>query len=146
MNYRAITNSYSARIILSVVFLLFAGEVVSAQQGSDPMAIYAPDFVMQHQQAIALSDEQKKTFKNEIMKLTARFNELQWDLQEAGEVIQNMLKENPVDENRANAQLDKILNIEREIKHLQLTLAIRIKNLLTDEQRTKLQAIKSGKQ
>ena len=46
-----------------------------------------------------------------------------------------------MNEQQALAQLDKVLDAEREIKRLHIGLAIRIKNSLTPEQRAKLQAM-----
>jgi len=40
------------------------------------------------------------------------------------------------------AQLDKILNLEREIKRTHIALVIRIKNRLSAEQQTRLQELK----
>lgn len=145
MKHKGIINKFLVLVGLSFVYLSLAATVYAQQQNTDPLACYAPEFVMQNQQAIGLTDEQKKVMKNEILKMMTRFNELQWDMQEAGEAFHNTIKENPVDENRAKTQLDKVLNIEREIKHLQVTLVVRIKNLLTDEQRAMLQALKSRK-
>jgi len=52
------------------------------------------------------------------------------------------MKEGNVNEQQAQSQLDKILDTEREIKHLHIGLAIRIKNKLTPEQQAKVQEIK----
>lgn len=40
------------------------------------------------------------------------------------------------------AQLDKVLDLERQIKKAQMTLMIRTKNALTDEQPAKLNQLK----
>ena len=46
-----------------------------------------------------------------------------------------------VDEQKVLAQLDKILNLERELKRTQLMVALRIKNKLTEEQQNKLREL-----
>jgi Spy/CpxP family protein refolding chaperone len=43
-----------------------------------------------------------------------------------------------VNEAQALAQLDKVLDIEREIKRLHIALAVRLKNRLTPEQQEQL--------
>lgn len=58
------------------------------------------------------------------------------------EGLASVMKESSVNEQQALAQLDKILDTEREIKHLHIGLAIRIKNKLTPEQQSKLQGMK----
>jgi len=112
--------------------------------GPDPIGsdLFPPELVMGHQQEIGLTEEQRNFIKGEIQKATTRFNDLQWQLQEEMETMISVIKEQSVDEQRALSQLDKILNIEREIKRVHITLALRIKNKLTPEQQERLKAIR----
>jgi Spy/CpxP family protein refolding chaperone len=48
------------------------------------------------------------------------------------------MKSTSVNEQHALAQLDKVLDIEREIKRLHIGLAVRLKNRLTPEQQEQL--------
>jgi Spy/CpxP family protein refolding chaperone len=130
-----------AGVFLSVIF-------VSAQQPQhhpppmDPLrdAMFPPEMIMQHTRDLALTEEQRAFMRGEIQKTTMRFNELQWQLQDAVEALHDSMKANPVNEQQALAQLDKVLDAEREIKRLHLGLAISIKNRLTAEQQAKLHA------
>ncbi len=112
----------------------------------DPLAehVFPPELVMQHQREIALTDEQKAFLRGEIQRVTLRFTELQWQMQDALEGLVSTLKGGSVNEQQALSQLDKILDTEREIKHLHVGLAVRIKNKLTPEQQSKLQALKQS--
>ena len=109
-------------------------------QPPDPIAgnLFPPELVMQHRHELGLTDEQKAAIKDESIKASTRFNELQWQMQDEMETMANLVKGASVDEQRVLAQLDKILNIEREVKRTQLALSIRIKNKLTPEQQGKL--------
>jgi Spy/CpxP family protein refolding chaperone len=106
----------------------------------DPLrdAMFPPDLIMQHTRDLGLTDEQKTYMRGEIQKTTTRFNELQWQLQDSMEALHATMKANPVNEQLALSQLDKVLDAEREIKRLHFGLAISIKNKLTAEQQTKL--------
>src|SRR5258705_12068288 len=110
----------------------------------DPLAqfIFPPELVMGHQREIALTDEQKTYLRGEVQRVTVRFTELQWQLQDEMEGLASLMKEGSVNEQQAQAQLDKILDTEREIKHLHIGLAIRIKNKLTPDQQDRLQQMK----
>ncbi len=112
----------------------------------DPLAehVFPPELVMQHQREIALTDEQKAFLRGEIQRVTLRFTELQWQMQDGMEGLVSTLKGGSVNEQQALSQLDKILDTEREIKHLHVGLAVRIKNKLTPEQQSKLQAFKQS--
>jgi Spy/CpxP family protein refolding chaperone len=106
----------------------------------DPLrdAMFPPDLIMQHTRDLGLTDEQKTYMRGEIQKTTTRFNELQWQLQDSMEALHTTMKANPVNEQLALSQLDKVLDAEREIKRLHFGLAINIKNKLTPEQQEKL--------
>src|SRR5882672_11816904 len=106
----------------------------------DPLgdSMFPPDLIMQHTRDLGLTDEQKSYMRGEIQKATMRFNELQWQLQDSMEALHATMKANPVNEQLALSQLDKVLDTEREIKRLHFGLAISIKNKLTPEQQEKL--------
>src|SRR5712692_2333924 len=106
----------------------------------DPLgdAMFPPEMIMQHTRDLNLTIEQKTFMRGEIQKTTTRFNELQWQLQDAMEALHDSMKANTVNEQQALAQLDKVLDTEREIKRLHFGLAIALKNKLTPEQQAKL--------
>ena len=116
-------------------------------QPPDPIAgnLFPPELVMQHRRELGLTDEQKAAIKDEAIKASTRFNELQWQMQDEMETMATLMKGAPVDEQKALAQLDKVLNIEREVKRTQLGLSIRIKNKLTSEQQARLQEIQRNR-
>lgn len=74
----------------------------------------------------------------------ASFTELQWKLQDETEQLHEALKGSSVNEQQALAQLNKVLDIEREIKRLQIGLGVRLKNRLTPEQQSQLQRMRMG--
>ena len=109
----------------------------------DPVGqnLFPPELVMQHRQAIGLTDDQKNAIKQELMRASTHFNELQWQMQDEMETMDNLTKGNTVDEAQVLAELDKILNLERDLKRTQLTVAIRIKNKLTADQQNQLRTM-----
>ena len=54
------------------------------------------------------------------------------------------LQEKPVEEAKVMAQLDRVLTIENQAKKTQIALLVRIKNLLTPAQQTKMSALQKG--
>ena len=110
----------------------------------DPLgdAMFPPEMVMQHQRELGLTDDQKTFMRAEINRTTTRFNELQWQLQDAMEALHETMKASSVNEQLALSQLDKVLDNEREIKRAHLTLLVRIKNALTADQIAKLDAMR----
>lgn len=125
---------------LSAVCLL----LIASQQPSDPIGenLFPPELLMQHQQAIGLTEEQKTLVRTEIQKLQVRALDLQFQLQGEVEKMAALTKQNRVDERQALAQLERILDLEEEIKRAHFLAIIRIKNALTPEQQARLQEIK----
>ena len=134
------------RILLAATFLLLAGVQLSRaqQQPLDPIGdnLIPPELIMQHQQEIGLSPDQKSFINAELQKAQAKFSELQWQLAGEIETMASLVKQERIDEAQSLAQLDKILNLEREIKRTHIALVIRIKNRLSGEQQARLQELK----
>jgi len=127
-----------------IILALLLFNILAAQQPpDDPLRdiMFPPEAVMQHQQAIGLSDEQKNSFKVEDRQAQLTFTELQWTLQDEMERLVALLKQPKVDEKQAASQLDKVLAAERDIKRAQLMLLIQIKNNLTPVQQTQLREL-----
>ena len=112
----------------------------------DPLGdvMFPPDFILGHARQLQLTDEQKSYMRGEVQKTMASFTELQWKLQDETEQLHEALKGSSVNEQQALAQLNKVLDIEREIKRLQIGLGVRLKNRLTPEQQSQLQRMRMG--
>ncbi len=135
-----------AKVLCICAAFLFVGGAARAQQpDQDPIgqSFFAPELVIQHQEAIGLSAEQKEYLKTEIRQAQLKFTELQWKLQDEMEKLVGLAKQPRVDEQQALAQLEKVLAAEREIKKEQVTLLVRIKNKLSPEQQAKLSELRS---
>ena len=136
-----------AKILLVCAILFLACAAAIAQQpppGHDPVGetLFPPELIMQNQKTIGLDDNQKGLIRGEIIKAQGRFTELQWQLQDAMESLTSLLKQDKVDEQQVLAQLDKVLNLERDIKRAQISLLVRLKNKLTPEQQGRLRALR----
>lgn len=105
--------------------------------------MYPVNFVMKNARALNLTAEQRAFMQEEIQATTKRFNELQWELNDAMEVLIEAVKADATAEQEALTLLDKALNLEREIKRIHMTMGIRIKNKLSPEQRRKLEALRT---
>jgi len=135
-------KSYLVVLVLAVFGGMF-GVAAWAQDGKpadDPVAqnLFPPELVMKYRHEINLDEAQSKAIKEAIQKAQAKFLDLQWDAQSETEKLVQLLKARPVDENAVLAQVDQVLNREREIKRAQISLLVRIKNQLNEAQQNKL--------
>jgi len=135
-----IRTSLTALLCLAFAAISFA----EAPERKDPIEehIFPPELVMQNQRALALSDAQKKTIRNEIRTAQSKFTDLQWELEDEMEIFATILGKEKIDEKAALDQFEKVMSAEANMKRTHLSLAIRIKNALTPEQQAKLQKLK----
>jgi Spy/CpxP family protein refolding chaperone len=141
--FRACANS---AFILFAALLLCVGATVRAQPApSDPFAehLYPPDFVLQRQQLIALTQEQRRFIEGAVQKTQTRVQEAEKRKQQETQKLAALVDHERVNEAAALAQSDRIASADQEIGRAQLGLLISIKNKLTPEQLAKLKALKT---
>jgi Spy/CpxP family protein refolding chaperone len=110
----------------------------------DPLAhlMFPPDMILSHARELNLTEDQKTFMRSEVQKTMTSFQDLQWKLQDQMELLQEIMKSSSVNEQQAVAQLDKVLDVENQIKRLHIGLAVRLKNRLTPEQQDQLQKMR----
>ncbi len=81
-------------LCICTAFLFTAGAARAQQPDQDPIgqSFFAPELVIQHQEAIGLGAEQKEYFKSEIRQAQLKFTELQWKLQDEMEMSNSYLR------------------------------------------------------
>jgi len=114
------------------------------QPGDDPIAknVFPPELVMKYSQEIGLDDRQRAAIKENVQGVQSKFIDTQWNLQEESQKLVRLLQAQPVNEAAVLAEVDKVLALEREIKRAQISLLVKIKNLLTEPQQAKLQELR----
>jgi Spy/CpxP family protein refolding chaperone len=113
----------------------------------DPMHenLFPPEMILRHENDIGLTDDQKKAVREAVLNAQTQFTKLQWEMQDAHQALAKLVKEDKIDEAKSVEQLDKVLKAETEMKRLQLSLAIQLKNQLTSAQIKQLQELKPDK-
>ena len=118
------------------------GVVVSdpSPKGPDPLAgaFFPPELVMQHQQRLALTEQQRTAIVQAMQRAQPRFIELQWQLQSEMETLAELAQAERPDEARVLQQLDRVLELERQTKRTQIEMLLRIKTTLTQAQQEQL--------
>ena len=106
----------------------------------DPLAgsFFPPELVMAHQQEVGLSETQRLFIQVAMKTTQAKFVDLQFQMSGEVEKLQHLVQSTSVDEAKTLEQVDRVLAVEREIKHAQLALMIKIKNQLTEQQQAAL--------
>ena len=124
--------------LLTSLCPLFAAD--HSKKAADPFAgaFFPPELVLLAQDRIALTPEQLEAVRARVAKTQQRSDELRVKLERETAALAALTKQERVDEAPLLAQLDKVLDVERELKHLNVGAGVAIKNLLTPEQVAKL--------
>lgn len=127
-------------ILLSLVFDLNAFGVETPAHPTDPFAgaFFPPELVLLARERIGLTLEQQKAVHTLAEQTQSEASNLQAKLMQETSALANLVKQERVDPTALGAQLDRVLDQERALKHLQLSLLASIKNLLRPEQQTTL--------
>jgi len=104
--------------------------------------VYSPEFIFANRRAIALSDGQRDQMVTDLQGLQRRLISQQEQMQDAREALIAALRTEPANETRVLATLDAVLNIERDVKRLQLQALVRLRDALTATQRARLNELR----
>jgi Spy/CpxP family protein refolding chaperone len=127
-------------MLLLLALSIPAAAAEAPSPGDDPLArhLFPPERVMGHAQEIGLDDTQRTAIRKEVQKAQSKFLDLQFDIQTEMETMVRLVQQSKVDEPKVLAQLDRVLSLEKEIKKTQISLLVRIKNILTPAQQARL--------
>jgi len=128
---------------LLTICLMLSSAFLRAQDDPFRDIFFPPELVIQNQQALGLSDDQRNYLSSEVSRAQATFTELQWKLQDEIGKLTTLLRQQPADEQKSLGQLDKVLAVERDVKKAQVTLMLRMRNNLHPEQIAKLREIQA---
>jgi len=106
--------------------------------------VFPPELVMQHQQKINLSPAARGKIREAMTALQTKVIDIQWNLQDEAQKLVEALQRPSVNEAETLAQVDRVLSVEREVKHAQMAMLIRIKNALTAEQQAMLRELRKA--
>ncbi len=128
------------------ILLLAAALPILAADKPDPQAdpfagaFFPPELVFLARDQIGLTQEQQDAFQERMEKTPyqTRSEELRAKLEREVAAFAALAKQERAEEAVVLVQLDKVLDAERELKHLHVGFGVAIKNLLTPAQQAKL--------
>lgn len=135
----------TASLLLALLATLLPLHAAPAKDSPppDPLegAFFQPDLVMFASGRISLTQEQREALRARIEKAQPRFDELRQRLERESAALAALAKKERVDEAALTAQLDKLLDAERDMKRVHFGLLVAVKNLLTPEQQATLRKL-----
>lgn len=136
------------RKLVAIIIILQLGGVLAQDPTPDLLErfLVRPDLIMRHQRALQLTEEQREYMIGEAQRAQSEFTSLRWKLQGTVEKLATLMREPETNDDELLAQLDQVLDLERQIKRAQLILAVRIKRKLTKEQIVRLERLRRRQQ
>ncbi len=113
-------------------------------EGADPIGdkLFPPELILAHQQDLALDENQRKKILAEAEAVQRQAPSIQSQMQATTEQMTKLLGAPKLDEAAILAEAEKVMNLERDMKKLHLTMLVRLKNLLTLGQQAKLSELR----
>ena len=120
------------------------GPAPNGMEGAFERFLFPPELVMRFQQRIKLTDAQRTTITREISRMQSEAVDVQWRMSDDSQKLIDLLQRSPVSETEVLATIDRITSAEALVKKAQLTMLIRIRNALTDDQQSLLRGLRGG--
>ena len=131
--------------LLALTLLLALGAPAFAEE--DPAFMqhfFAPELVLKHAREIGLSAQQRSAITKDIGRVTGDTTTLQLSMLEGFGTIEDLAAADPVNEQALLDAIHDVLTAELEVKEAHMGLLIRIRNLLTEEQREKMKRLRDA--
>ena len=139
----------NASVWLSVVSLLLPSQPAQAEEPKqDPLRNLwiSPDVLMRHREKLELTEKQVQGIRERVEELGPKVKQYQQHLQKAKSELMKSLAADPIEERSALQHMERVLDLEKELKQLQLRLVIQIRNDLTPKQRKLVSALPKTEQ
>jgi Spy/CpxP family protein refolding chaperone len=103
---------------------------------------FAPELVLKHAREIGLTPQQRTALVKDIGQVTGATTELQLSMVEGMASVEELSAADPVSERALLDAIRQVLGAEMKVKEAHMGLLVRVRNLLTPEQREKLTALR----
>lgn len=127
-------------LIIGVLLFLKAGAFA---QNSFENELYSAKLALKNRIEIGLSEDQIASIQEIYTTHIAEFEIMRFDLDAELVELDKIMRVEKVDENKATAQLQKVLRLEEQLKRVRLLMLIRIKNTLSSNQQEQLKELRT---
>ena len=97
---------------------------------------------MQNQARLKITESQRNAILQEIGKLQTTATQVQWRMAEEAGKLNDLLARETVTESEVLSQAERMMTHEVAVKRAQLEMLVRVRNLLTAEQKEILRSLR----
>ena len=130
-------------LLLLTMSLLGAGAALAQTPKEDVFKgkLFAPDIILKQQVALDLTKEQFTEIRAAVVEVQSGIAEHEWDMREAYQALMLELDKSPIDEDEVLKYATTALMAENQVKKKQMTMLVRLKNLMTAKQIAYLESV-----
>ena len=136
------SRAIPAALALFLLSGMAAATGPSPEEDQIAARVFPPELVMRHDDQIGLTDRQRDEIKAEIQESQGKFIGYQWQMQKHAGRLVSLLDARPVDEGKVLSAADAVMRLEVDVKKTHLTMLVRIKNILTPDQQSRLEQLR----
>ena len=128
------------RVILALLVAVLAATAVPAHRSVEttPDTTYRPSLILAHREGLEVDEGQAAALEALAAELAAAVAPIYERIAAASEALLAMFDGGTMDESAARAAIDRLLELERQVKRLELMHLVRVKNVLRAEQQERL--------
>jgi hypothetical protein len=104
--------------------------------------LFAPNVILENKSELGLSKQQFTDIRQAVVEVQAGVAGHEWDIAEAYQNIMAELDKSPIDQAQVLEHVDAALRAENEVKKMQVSMLIQLKNLLTEDQVEYLESVR----
>ncbi len=104
--------------------------------------LFAPNVILENKSELGLSKQQFTDIRQAVVEVQAGVAGHEWDIAEAYQNIIAELDKSPIDQAQVLEHVDAALRAENEVKKMQVSMLIQLKNLLTEDQVEYLESVR----
>ncbi len=109
-------------------------------------SVFSPEFIILNGEAASLGDGQRQQIIARVEALRAEVEAMHVDMERARAELAAAMRARTLDEARVMSELDEVLEVERAFKRAHLLALLRIRDVLTDAQRARLEALRAARE
>jgi Spy/CpxP family protein refolding chaperone len=117
----------------------------ASAEGEDPAFMknfFAPELVLKHAREIDLTKSQRTALTKDIGQVSGATTELQLSMLDGFGAVEELSAADPVNERALLEAIHEVLVTEMRVKEAHMGLLVRVRNLLTPEQREELKQLR----
>jgi TonB-dependent SusC/RagA subfamily outer membrane receptor len=126
-----------------IILFFTAGATAGQAQDSFQKELFSADLALKYRAEIGLTTQQVGDIKKIHSDHMGAFTSKKWDLDAQVAILNKFVAQPAVDEKASLAQMDKVMKLEGELKHMKLAVLIKIKNELKESQQEQLKKLRT---